>query len=316
MRFAPNLRTATIRITVEAQQLGSVTNTVQVSNGETASATTTITALPAGSFNVTMTGPESITIPLEAAPKRFDYAIAIDYVGPPLTGRVRARFTDQLPDLVKRPGVLDTGIQGDFFNCTFPASTEVGGSVSCDAAFSPTSTSVRFVLEVRPTGETGRGTNSLTLDTGDSASWDTRFVAAPPPPPPPVPGPPAAPTQTVTETFTEPGQAEPEAVPIAATAETAQVVVTWSQPGTSMDLTSFQLVQGGKVVAQGRTLATVDRRKPARLKITKKQRLASVEVRVTNLRRGQLKFKVVSRKVRKKAKVRVTVRQSKKRASR
>jgi hypothetical protein len=47
----------------------------------------------------------------------------------------------------------------------------------------------------------------------------------------------------VTERFTDAGQAKPEAVAIAPTAEAAQVVATWTAPGVSLDVTSFQLVQ-------------------------------------------------------------------------
>jgi hypothetical protein len=103
-------------------------------------------------------------------------------------------------------------------------------------------------------------------------------------------------------------------VAIAPAAETAQVVATWTQPGVSLDVTNFQLVQGGKVVARGRWLAAADRSKPSRLKITKKRKAGSVEARVTNLKRGKLRFKVVAKKVMKATKVRLVVRQSKKRA--
>jgi len=290
---------------------------VQVSNGETASAATTISPPPGGSVAVKKTGPKTVTIPLDAAPERITYTVQLAYVGPPLTGRVQTRFTDQLPSLVKNPGFANFGTDGDIARCLFPPANTPGGAVSCDVGFSPTRLSARIAMTVRPTGETGAGTNTITLDTGDSASWDTGFrPAPPPPPPPPVSGRPAAPAQTVTETFTDAGQAKPEAVAIAPTAETAQVVATWTQRGVSLDVTSFQLVQDGKVVAQGRTLAAVQRRKPARLKVRKKRKPGSIEARVTNLKRGKLRFKVVAQKINKATKVRVVVRQSRKRVAR
>ena len=129
-------------------------------------------------------------------------------------------------------------------------------------------------------------------------------------------GPPAAAPQTVAESFTEPGQTEPEAVAIAPTAETAQVVATWTDPNASLDLTNFQLVENGKVVASGRSLSAAGRKKRAHLKIIKKRRTLSIEARVTNLRRGKLRFKVVAKKMPKAMKVQVVVRQSKKRRSR
>jgi hypothetical protein len=311
-RFAPRTLTTTIKITVEVEQKGTVSNTAELSTGDTESATTTITTLPPGSIAVTDTGPDTITIPLEAAPQRFGWAIGIAYTGPPLTGRVRARFTIELPSQVKNPGMEDVQNR-QLANCVFPSSGTPGGEVSCDVNFDPSVLSTGFSLTVRPTGAVGTGINTLTLDTGDSASATTTFVSEPPPP---VPGPPAAAPQTAVETFTAPGQKEPEAATITPSAKTAQVVATWTDPNASLDLTSFQLVSNGKVVASGRRLSAADRKKPTRLKITKKRRSLSVEARVTNLRRGRLRFKVVARKLPEATKVRVTVRQSKKRSSR
>jgi hypothetical protein len=92
--------------------------------------------------------------------------------------------------------------------------------------------------------------------------------------------------------------------------------VTWPANGSSFDVTNFQLVSDGKVVAKGRRLAAVERLKPRRLKITKRRKVNSVDARITNLQRGKLRFKVVAKKVSEKTRVRVIVRQSRKRARR
>jgi hypothetical protein len=90
----------------------------------------------------------------------------------------------------------------------------------------------------------------------------------------------------VTETFTQPGQAETEAVAVAASAETVQVALTWPDPGSSFDVTGVQLGSGG------RSLAQVEK-----LKITKKRTKRSLDVRIKNVKRGKLKFKIVAKKV-------------------
>jgi hypothetical protein len=112
----------------------------------------------------------------------------------------------------------------------------------------------------------------------------------PPPPPPPLLGPSAAPTKTIVETFTQPGQADRETAAIAHTAKTAQVALTWPDPQSSFDATGFRIVPV-------RSLAEVGKLKPGKLKITKARRSRSLDVRIKGLRRGTLKFKIVARKL-------------------
>ena len=96
------------------------------------------------------------------------------------------------------------------------------------------------------------------------------------------------------EKFTEPGQAEPETVAVAPSAETVQVALTWPETSSSFDVTGVKLVSGRRVLAQSGKL------KPGNLKITKKRTKRSLDVRIKNVKRGKLKFKIVAKKVGKK----------------
>ncbi len=107
------------------------------------------------------------------------------------------------------------------------------------------------------------------------------------------------------ETFTQPGTAEPETVPIAPSAETAQIALTWPDPGSSFDVTGISLVP------KGRSLTQAEKLKPGKLKITKIRKKRSLDVRVKHLRRGTLKFKIVAKKLGKKTRVVAKIRQSK-----
>ncbi len=102
------------------------------------------------------------------------------------------------------------------------------------------------------------------------------------------------------EKFTQPGQAEPETVAVAPSAETVQVALTWPEPSSSFDVTGIKLVSGGRVLAQSE-----------KLKITKKRTKRSLDVRIKNVKRGKLKFKIVAKKVGKSTKVVAKIRQSK-----
>jgi hypothetical protein len=257
-----------------------------------------------GNFAASVTGPQTITTSYCCAPQRFDYSISIQYVGPTLTGPIQITFTDQLPDQVINPGMVAP--DAHLNDCTFPPIGVTAGTVSCTAHFDPTHLTNPFVISVRPTFTAGDGTSTLTLSTGESASWTTQFVYIAPPPPPPVPppplpGPPAAAPKTVVETFAQPGEAKPEAVRIAPSAETAQVALTWPDSNSSFDVVGIQLVPAaGKIAAAA-----------VKLRITKVRKKRSLDVRVKNLHRGTLKFKIVAKKLGKSKRVKATIRQSK-----
>lgn len=105
----------------------------------------------------------------------------------------------------------------------------------------------------------------------------------------------------MSETFTQPGQAETETVAVAPSAETVQVALTWPDAGSSFDVTGITLAPGGRSLAQAE-----------KLKITKKRTKRTLDVRVKNVKRGKLKFKIVAKKLGKKTKVVTKIRQSKK----
>lgn len=261
-------------------------------------------AQAAGNFAVSVQGPGTVSTSYCCTPSRFDYSISIGYIGPTLTGPVDITFTDQLPAQVINPGMVSP--DAHLSNCTFPPQGVKAGVVSCTAHFDPTHLTNAFVINVRPAlGAAGDGTSTLALSTGESASWTTQFLytAQPPPPPPPpprIPGPPAAAPQTVVETFTQAGQAEPEAVRIAPSAETAQVALTWPDSNSSFDVTGITLIPTGKYFAAA-----------VKLKISKIRKHRSLDVRIKNIRRGKLKFKIVAKKLSKSTRVKTTIRQSK-----
>ena len=242
MKFAPASKSSTITITVRSTQTGTVTNTVSLSNGDTTSAATTIAPLPSGgSADVSVSGPDTIMISQTVAPPRFPYTLTFTYAGPALTSTARITFSDDLPGLVGSPGLNSPeGI----FDCTYPDKTAPGGRLSCTVEFTESRRTVMATVSVRPTGRTGVGTSTVTLSTGATASTSTTFVHEPAPPPPdpptPVAGPAAAPTKTVVETFAAAGQAEPQQAPVSASAETAQVALTWNDAGSSFDVTGVQ----------------------------------------------------------------------------
>ncbi len=53
------------------------------------------------------------------------------------------------------------------------------------------------------------------------------------------------------EKFTEPGQAEPETVAVAPSAETVQVALTWPEASSSFDVTGVKLVSGRALAQSG-----------------------------------------------------------------
>jgi hypothetical protein len=178
---------------------------------------------------------------------------------------------------------------------------------SCTLHFTQGHLSTTMSGLVRPSGEGGTATTTAILSTGESASFTTDFnrLAEPPPPPAAIPGPAAAPTKTVTETFTQAGEAEPESTSISPSAETAQIALSWPESKSSFDVTGITLVApSGRVVAQAE-------RRPLRLKIKKIRGRHSLDVRIKHLRRGRLRFKIVATKLAKATRVLAKIRQSK-----
>jgi uncharacterized repeat protein (TIGR01451 family) len=322
MRFGPTALNSTITLRVEAVQAGTATNTVQVTGfGDTTLTDTATTAIveppppPAGSFTVTNTGPPTLLVPDQRG-VRFSYTTTIDYGGAPRTAWIQTRFVDRLPFPATSPrfessdGVAVSDCSADEGP---PADDGAPGYVhiQCAISIDPTRpASLTMSVGVYP-NRLGTYTNEFELANGDAGSWTTEFVRdeppppAPPPPPPPLPGPPAAPAKTVVETFTEAGDAEPEAVPVAPSAETVQVALTWSDPESSFDAVGFRLVQSGRKVA------AAEKKKSPKLRIKKIRKKRSLEVRVRNVRRGTLKFKIVAKKLGKSKRVVAKIRQSK-----
>ena len=110
----------------------------------------------------------------------------------------------------------------------------------------------------------------------------------------------------MTETFTRPGETKTESVPVAATAETVQVALTWPDPDSTFDVTGVRLVIGARSL-----LLSNDRAAPGRLRITKRRTARSLDVRIKNVTRGRLVFKIVAKRLDGRTRVRATIRQSK-----
>jgi hypothetical protein len=273
----------------------------------------------AGQFTITIGGPSAITLDPNAVPPRYGYDVTIRYVGPAVTSEYDATFTAHLPDQVNNPGM--GAVNGPLTGCSFTLPTTPAPTISCTFPVNPNGPSqVSFSLESRPTAATGTGTLSISMSSGDSASYTTTFTRAAPPAttttsttttpstPPAATGTqsepvaaPAAPAQSYTETFTSAGQAQAETATIAASAASAEINVTWSG-NASFDVTSVTL---GRRKA-GRMLSAT----PV-LKVAKHRSAHSLKLTLTGLSAGSLHFKVVARKVAGKTRVRVTVRQSK-----
>jgi len=302
--FAPLTKTATITITVETVDTGSVANTAQLSSGGTASAATSVDPPPAGSITVSVTGPQAIQLSATAAPERIKYTIVLGYTGPPIRGSVFASFVDRLPDQMSRPGI-EPGAEGLRDQCTGDATTlRFGGSFACNVYFTEDHRTRTIELSARPSGLPGSATNVVEVSTGAAASWTTTVLAPPAEPtaaaPAPVAGPAAAPTATVAETFTAAGTSEPETVTVSSKAETVQVAITWSKSSSSFDATGFTLTSGS------RTLAISEK-----LRITKKRSAKWLDVRIKGVHAGKLKFRIVARRVHGRTRVVAKIRQSK-----
>ncbi len=267
---------------------------------------------------MTKSGPAVVHLP---TPDPFLYMVTIKYVGPARTGSIATRFSERFPvALILTTPVFPSSDGVGISDCsntygpTQPDGAPGAITLNCAISIDPTRTgSLTIQAHAYPT-RPGVQTNVFELANGDSASWTTEFIRdeePPPPPPPPasppapLPGPAAAPTKTVTETFTVAGAAEPESVSIAPSARTAQVALTWSDPGASFDVT------GVRLTSAGRSLAAVDTPGRGKLKITKTRKRRALDVRIKNLKRGKLKFKIVAKKLDGATRVVAKIRQSK-----
>lgn len=310
LRFAPNTKTSTIRITVETKSTGSIANTAQVAAGPAASATTSVDPLPSGSVTLSMTGPPTIALSTTAAPARIAYTINFGYTGPPINGTAVATFVDRLPDQMKNPGTDIVPPGEGLRDCTVD-SPSAGGTVACSVVFTEDHRTRTILIGARPTGASGKATN-VVESTGATASWTTTIEpppADPEPPssptaPTPVAGPPAAPTATVADSFTKVGEAEPESVKISPTAETVQVALTWPTSGSSFDVTGVTLSSPTRTVAAVPSGAV-------KLRITKKRGARWLDVRIKGVHSGKLSFKIVAKRLHGRTRVVAKVRQSK-----
>jgi hypothetical protein len=277
----------------------------------------------AGDFAVSASGPTAVTIKRCCVPPRVTYTVAFSYVGPPigpLPEDRRTRFTLRTSEHLHSVGSEFSPEGANATDCatTLGTPTSYGPTwteFSCTLIFTRDRTSQTLSASVRPSGRVGTATVSVSLSTGESATATTEFdresAPAPPPPPPApppsaIPGPAAAPPRTITETFTRSGETEQEAVAISPTAETAQIVLTWSDKDSTFDVTGVQLVATAPLRTFG---AAAGERRP-RLAITKRRTARSVDVRIKRLQRGRLRFRIVARRVDGRTRVTAKVRQS------
>ena len=93
-----------------------------------------------------------------------------------------------------------------------------------------------------------------------------------------------SPPKTFRDAFTSAGQARPHAVKLASRARSAQLTLSWSSPLDQFTLAQVQIVKRGRVVA-------VASRK-RHLRLTTRKGSTFLVVKVGNLTRGKLKFKV------------------------
>lgn len=282
----------------------------------------------AGAARVDITGPATVTLNSCCVPPKQPYTFAVTYLGaiplgpasgPP--GEVQARFTITLPTHLHSMEVsVDEGSAGVYGTATSTGPRTFWGPewtvFSVTVIFQETRRTATFRTMIRPSGLEGPGTVSAELDTGDRATFSTTFVrqAAPPPPPPaapaPLAGPPAAPTKTAVETFTQPGETETQSATIAPSAETTQVALTWPDADSSFDATGFRIVRDGQVVARALQSVTAKVR-PGKLRVSKRRTARSLDVRIKGLRPGRLIYKIVARRLDGRTRVVAKVRQSK-----
>ncbi len=110
-------------------------------------------------------------------------------------------------------------------------------------------------------------------------------------------GTPAAP-RTFTDTFAAAGQTKPHAVRITAATPVAEITVRWTDRRDSFDLSGLQNVRRTSFARP-----SVEGQTPEKLKITRRRTATSVTVRIEKLKPGTLKFKVIAKAVRARARV-------------
>jgi hypothetical protein len=275
----------------------------------------------AADFVVTPSGPAEVGIKTCCRPPRATYTVGFNYTGPPIgpypderRTRFSLRTTEHLHSLQSAfpregAGAIDCATTLGPSSSYGPMWTEY----SCTLIFTHDRTSTTLTADLQPSGRLGMGGIAVSLSTGETANATTEFVriSEPTPPPPPpapptvsaIPGPAAAPTRTLTETFTKSGETEAASVTISPAAKTAQIALTWPQ-GSSFDVVGVQLVE------PQRTFAVADGMRRPRLKITKRRTARSLDVRIKRLQRGKLKFRIVAKRLGGRTRVVAKIRQS------
>jgi hypothetical protein len=274
-----------------------------------------------GYFSLSITGPTSVALSRTAAPPRQEFDVTMTYIGPafqdgdpPITGTITVQLSQQEMNF----GIGCCLPPANCQDSVAPPNTP-GVSWSCPWSIGPgNGTQWTFPVGARPTGVAGTGPLTVSLSTGASASLTTTYfypdttptttaettttatttaatVAAAPP-------------TTVTETFSASAPPQPESVPIAPSADTATVGLTWPSAGSSFDVTGVAIVSNGVVVARAPQVV------PTKLTVTKQRTPTSLKVTVRPLVRGKLVFKIVARKLKGTVRVRATVRQTKHRS--
>jgi hypothetical protein len=274
----------------------------------------------AGDFTVSAGGPANVVMSAQRIPPRVTYTVAFNYVGPPigpLPEDRRTRFTLRTSEHLHSVGSTFSPEGANATDCAtaLGPSTSYGPTwteYSCTLIFTHDRTSQTLLASARPSGRLGTGGISISLSTGETAGATTEFDRESPPPPPPappspppaIPGAAAAPTRTITETFTRSGETESEAVRISPAAKTAQIALTWPDSGGSFDVTGVQLVSGSP------TFASTESVQRPQLKITKRRTARSLDVRIKRLQPGKLRFRIVAKRLDGRTRVTAKIRQS------
>lgn len=275
------------------------------------------------SFSLSVTGPTSLALSRTTAPPRQEFDVTMTYIGPafqngdpPITGTITVQLS---------PQEMNFGIGCCLppANCTdSPPQNTPGVSWSCPFSVGPgNGTQWTFPVGARPTGTAGTGALTVSLSTGASASVTTTYfypdttptttseqttTTTPATTTTSAPSVAAAPTQTLTETFTPSTPGQTETAQIAPTADTVTVGLTWPSTRASFDVTGIAIVDNGRVVARAPQSAVVKR-----LVVVKTRTGRSLKVAIENPVRGKLTFKIVARKLKSPTRVKATIRQTK-----
>ncbi len=110
-------------------------------------------------------------------------------------------------------------------------------------------------------------------------------------------GTPAAPP-TFTDTFAAAGETKPHAVRITAATPVAEITVRWTDRRDRFDLSAVQNVRRTSFARP-----SAEEQTPEKLKITRRRTATSITVRIEKLKPGTLKFKVIAKAVRARARV-------------